>query len=561
MVFDRPDSGKRGTPLDRFAAAWLLLLGMAVFASTVYGVVHYFSPLPYSDQWLGALGFLRQLAEGDYWAWWDQHMEHRIVLARTLFWIDANWFGGRNVFLLAAGLILQALTATVFVYQATRGRRAGSMAVICGVSLVFLFSWIQFENFTWAFQSQFIAVYLFAVVAFSVFSRVSGVYWSLVPAVIATVSMGNGLFVFALLAFQAVLLRRSLKQLAVPIVGGALVGAIYMYGFSRPDIGLPVVSFNEAVWLVPQFFLAFMGSAAYFLVQNYLFATLFGLLSFAAMSVMTIQLYVRNDITPYRSFLITGYAFVVAAAMAAAASRYPLGMGQAVVSRYGTPMFISWLCLFLLAYDSLAKPLARNMVLSLVAVLATWVAAFQHNVNNDTPELLRRDLAVLSMKIGVDRPDLVPAIFFADQRAYLLEMARHAADTGFGPYASGWLHDAGMVKYDPAKVDDVLCTGSFDMVRRLPTGIEASGWVVLKEQEPHRDRVLVLLTDASSATVGYGVSGAVREDVDTFYGYGRHTGWAALVYPGTVPTQAYAYTNGKFCKLPLGSGMTGTAAR
>ncbi|RTZ43169.1 hypothetical protein EKL30_09800 [Candidimonas sp. SYP-B2681] len=568
MVLHKSD-WKSGAPkgrsqgiLDRLAGAWLLVLGLLVFFSTIYGVVHYFSPLPYSDQWIGSIGFLQQLADGNTAAWWVPHMEHRIVLARVFFWLDANWFGGRNVFLFVAAVLLQSLTAMVFITQAAQGRRRGSIFLIAGLCLVLLFSWIQYENFTWGFQSQFIAVYLFALMASAVFSRgindgrprMPALYWSIVPAVLATVSMGNGLLVFPLLVFQSLLLRRPLKELAVPLIAGAVVGLVYFTGFTKPDIGLPSVPLADALWLVPHFFLSFMGSATYFLIQDFTVSALFGLFSLVAMLAMTFSLYRHRKVTPYRSFLIAGYAFIAIAALAAATGRYPLGLGQAVVSRYGTPMLISWACLFLLAYDVAVKAALRRAVVLVAVGLATWVATYQHNVNNDAPELFRRDLAVLSIKAGIDRPDLTSAVFFADQRNYLMEQARFAAEINFGPYGSGWLHDAGVVKFDPARVDPAMCTGSYDMLRRLPEGMDAAGWVVLKR--PTADRVLILLVDGANATVGYGVSGAIRDDVNAYSGVGRYRGWMGLIKAGASPAKAYAYDQGKFCELPRGPGVS-----
>lgn len=531
---------------------WIAAVGAFVFVTTVAGVIRYASPIPFSDQWIGGVGFLNALDDGNRAIWWSQHMEHRIVFSRALFWLDARWFGGRNTFLFVAGVVLQTLTATLFVTQAARGRRAGSLLAVGGIAFAFLFSWIQNENFTWAFQSQFFAVYLFSFLAFAVFThgvtdgqpRMLGLVGAMLPALLATASMGNGLLAFGLLAFQALLMRRTWKELAFTLVATAIVGALYMHGFHKPDIGLPHLPLSETVRLVPHFFLSFMGVGPFFLTTNFTIAQVFGAASLIVMTALTVRLYLTRQVTPYRAFLITGYAFVVITGLAATSGRYPLGIGQSVVSRYGTPMFVSWTCVFLLALDVLDR--ARLAVLLSGAALATWVATFQMNVFGARAELYQRDLAVLAMKIGVDHPELVQHIFFPHQRAYLLKAAKYAEETNFGPYASGWLHDAGLVKFDPALVDSSVCRGSYDALRHPETGFDAQGWALNKRG----DRLLIVLTDADSKTVGYGVTGSERLDVAKALGSGKDSGWTAFTQAGTNPVKAYGYSMGRFCPLP-----------
>ena len=60
-----------------FAFAMVLL--------AMIGGVRRYSPIPFGDMWNGTLGFFVRIQDGDYSAWWAQHNEHRIVLARILF--------------------------------------------------------------------------------------------------------------------------------------------------------------------------------------------------------------------------------------------------------------------------------------------------------------------------------------------------------------------------------------------------------------------------------------------------------------------------------------------
>lgn len=533
----------------------LFLVGLAVFCTTVYGIVRSFSPLPYSDQWIGGLGLLRSIEDGNYRVWWSQHMEHRIVLSRILFWLDAEWFGGRNVFLLLMAVVIQFGTLIVFYRQFRKGRALSSRLAVLGISLALLFSWVQNENFVWAFQSQFVAIYLFAIAAYSAFTigmedgrhRLKGIGLALGCALLATLSMGNGLMVFALLSFQCVVARRPWKELAVVVVVGGIVGALYLHGFVRPDVSTLSLTASEIAKAVPYFFLSFLGAPVYFLTLSTVAAALSGFVVLAVMTVVSISLFRKREVTPYRAFLITGYAFIVVTGLAAASSRYGLGLGQAVVSRYGTPIFISWVCAVLLLLDVSKSGARKNLVAGLSLALAVWVGQYQFNVTRVLPELHERDLAVLAMKVGADRPERIKDIFFPQHRDFLLETAAYAAATNFGPYASGWLHDAGLVVFNPAKLRPEVCRGSFDRTDSVGDGFESHGWAYsIKNPE---DKLLVVLVGPANETIGYGVTGGLRPDVQAATAAGMTSGWLGFPTASTKPVQAYAYVRGGFCPL------------
>ena len=98
----------------------------------------------------------------DFWA---QHNEHRIVVARLQFLADYGLFDGTNVFLFAAIAVVVARARrssfAAAVYLDTRDRllALGTLAVGDAATL----SPAGWENLTWAFQVQFVQVFLFAV--------------------------------------------------------------------------------------------------------------------------------------------------------------------------------------------------------------------------------------------------------------------------------------------------------------------------------------------------------------------------------------------------------------
>src|SRR5204863_7796639 len=97
--------------------------------------------------------------DGIYAHWWTQHNEHRLLLARVLFWMDMRWFGGAAISLVVASHVLAATAALLF-WAAMRhhppaGAGPGVIAVAGLLVTAWLFQWMQEENFTLGFQVQF----------------------------------------------------------------------------------------------------------------------------------------------------------------------------------------------------------------------------------------------------------------------------------------------------------------------------------------------------------------------------------------------------------------------
>lgn len=97
-----------------------------------------------------------------------------------------------------------------------------------------------------------------------------------------------------------------------------------------------------------------------------------------------------------------------------------------------------------------------------------------------------------------------------DPPRYAEAAGRWARDAGLGVYGSSWWSQVGTLRYRDAARDDTLCSGRVDVL--VPSDPErgAQGWVTVT---PPSADVLIVLTDDSGETVGYGVSGQRRPDV------------------------------------------------
>ena len=72
------------------------------------------SPVPFADEWDGNINFLKRIAESDFGVWFSQHNEHRIVITRFLFLINAWLFQGSNAPLVIVNYFLAFASFAVF---------------------------------------------------------------------------------------------------------------------------------------------------------------------------------------------------------------------------------------------------------------------------------------------------------------------------------------------------------------------------------------------------------------------------------------------------------------
>lgn len=548
-----------GRNLIRVLLIWSLALASLVVASTIFGTVHYFSSIPFEDQWDAYVGFFHSLADGQLQAWWTPQMEHRIVFSRLLFWLDGKAFGGLNIFSIVATFMLMVGLCACVAYESRRQflvKCEWVIAVAIFSGLMFL--WVQYENFTSGFQNQFVAVYFFALLGYAQFSKI-GDYRNLKIAiailcgVLAALSMANGLAVLFVMSAQAILMRRPLREIVAVALSGAVVAAVYLH-----DQTIPVIPVGPAMAHVHmpilRFFFVFLGSPVVFIWQNNVVAGVFGFLTFCAFSSLVAHLYFTRKISTYQAFLIAGYGFVLASGIGASHGRWMLGFDSARTSRYTTPALLGYVFLLMLAVDAL--PRRRTLVLALSVVFLTLFVPIQIRAlgHSDRIQYFARadlyswKLAVLGQKIGLDHPELDAAIFPANSHDRYVNQADYAAAANIGPYGSGWLHDAGIVDFDPGKVDQTLCNGILGGTQTDKVGRVSTGWVIARKYQD--DDVLVLLVDTSGRTVGYGVSGMSSPDVKKVISDApRDAGWTGFAKSGDGPLSAYAYIGGKFCPL------------
>src|SRR5690554_6421503 len=167
---------------------WLLVPGCFII-STCLGIYYNYSAVPFWDMWSGYLTFYYQALEQGWQAWWEQHNEHRLVLAKIFFWLDLEFFHGRMILLYVFNYLFSLAAFVTFVRVFGRLTGAGrlSLPLLLALPAAFSFSWLQEENYIWAFQSQFHMAYLFplrSLLLLSIYAATRRLPWFLAAALL-----------------------------------------------------------------------------------------------------------------------------------------------------------------------------------------------------------------------------------------------------------------------------------------------------------------------------------------------------------------------------------------
>lgn len=505
----------------RLAFGVLYAIVLAVgFVLGAWVMVAGYSPVPFADFW-GQFPFIERGVKGDFgiadlWAQWN---EHRIVVARIQFLLDYRFFGGTNVFLfsaIAASSVALAATFATAAWIDTRDRLValGTLAVAVASTM----STAGIENLTWAFQVQFVQVFLFAalsilsVVVAARSSRNTHRAWltglTALGGIAATYSMANGLFAWPVVVGLALALRLERRLAAALTIAGILTIATYLWRLDFTTRG----ELSDPVGLAT-FVAVYIGSAAWGAGLHK--AALVGAVGLALVPLVFVLAWRRRSGTSVALPFGAGVtAFILLTAMQTAAGRLYLGTSQALSSRYSIASFTFWLALLVALLvpvrDRLrARPNAMLAYLACAAAAALFVS---YRTIPD-PDFLRttrfgREATVLTYRVGVsDDSGTVTGVAAGD---LLVGTLRWMEKAKLGPWAPGGLTDA-MLVAPPARPPSRRCRGAIELSEAVKRGHRLRGWIAARSGERTSRNLVVLDDDGRRA--GLGLVGTYRPDV------------------------------------------------
>ena len=400
---------------DKTLAATLGVFVVLVVGLSIAGAFRSYSPVPFWDMWDGYIGFFESVTEGNWSAWLAQHNEHRIFLARLLFFADLKWFGGAIWFLIAANYILVGTSAFIFWRISCDENAAitsGYGRIILGLFITaWLFLWMQQENLAGGFQSQFFLAQLLPLCAlYWLHKSVAGVMRGrhfLVACGLGLASVGtmaNGILALPLMTFYALLTRQRAAR--VGILAALSVLTLFFYFQSHHGSHTQALTENPSGLL--HFALLYLGNPFYHLFEGgksgKLIATIAGLALVGGSAWVAIKSLRRPRESTLQLALLFFILYIGGTALGTAVGRLIFGMDQAFNSRYTTPALMAWAALLVLYAPALLAAYATNRKKTLIpfAVIMLLMISTQFKALRAQDEkLFEQKVAALALELRI----------------------------------------------------------------------------------------------------------------------------------------------------------------
>lgn len=389
--------------------------GLACVGLPIYLVACCHARTPVMDMWSIVDSWTGPTQSTIGWLW-RQYNEHRIFGTKLVLLLDYRYFEGRDILAVIASFLTVAtlLAALLWAFRhlarmrGTVWRSAASMAALC------LFSIIQWPNFVNGFQIGFFQVDLFFTLAVLALlaadpeeEKRRGKQWKSAAAAAlagtaATYSMANGILVWPILLFAAVLHRCRRTIVAFLALSGAAATASFFFGYTQPVAGA-----NPFRWLhqpirVAVFIVKYLGSAVKLGHVN--LAIIFGLLGLAGAGFVLWRALLAGSRDSIRLLLISLLLFVVGSASMTALGRLHMGTNEALSPRYDTVTLLLWLSLAVLLLRWAAQRSAWLLIAVQIGVLVMMglnVGRFSTELASAKQRQFHADTASLALITGV----------------------------------------------------------------------------------------------------------------------------------------------------------------
>jgi len=497
----------------------------------IIGGINHYSPVPFWDMWDGYINFFNKVSSGNVKVWWEQHNEHRILLTRILFWLDIKIFNGSNVFLIIMNYILAMLACVVFWAYLNEISQDNKITTysrnIIGLTiLVFLSSWMQMENFIWAFQSQFFLAQLVPLTSFYLLhkSYTSTNYSKTLFAaacfmgIAATGTMANGIMTLPLMVLLAIVLRIGYLRIFILIISAFLFDGFYLVGYVSPSHhGSLINSIIHYPIDFLKYFLLYIGSPIYHLTGKGL--RLISEVSALFLIVSTVFFLYKSIKTPSKTSLelslITFILFIIGTAFLTAGGRVTLGVGQVFAERYTTPTLMMWSALLVLYAPFISKALKQRpkyFLLPLCIIIVFLISQFKA-LRADKNSAFEKNISALSLELGVV-DQLQTANIYPDVN-HLLSVSKFAIEKNISVFNNPLIKDVReLIGKTEANYSTSECLASVDVVGQIKGKeryVSIEGWLFDNNSKSTPEYLHII--NENDQIIGYGLIGKSRADV------------------------------------------------
>jgi hypothetical protein len=500
----------------------LTILAISYVLLAIVGGFKMYSSVPYWDMWEGYLEFGLRNQDFDLSVWWSQFNEHRIFLSRILFWLDLFLFKGQSIFLILCNYLLGGAIFYCF-YKILKTAFPNEKRLRYCLSLYTLaitFSWIQEENYTCAFQSQFLLAYLVPLIGFYCLylSKENRSFFLIacIAGIASAGTMANGVIALPLMTVLAFFLKMDWKKIAVLGILAVFILCIYFYDYKSLSHH---ASFTDSLLHQPyafaKFYLLMIGSPfVYINGSNYLIgvnklgvlAGLFFNISFLYFMYISIK---KKESSSLQLALIFFISYVALTAVAITGSR--LGIQAPTTPRYLTPVLMAWTALLVLFVLNMQKA-KRFAICPILCFALIILFPWQYLSTCSRKHIVfERQIAALAAKMQVkDRKQIANICQSPD---LVLNIAKKAAAKNLSIFRANSIQNVGELLAEE-DMDSCKCIGNIEAVSALdddPLYVKVKGWLF----DPNEQKVpsVIRILNTNRKVIGYALTGQERLDV------------------------------------------------
>ena len=480
--------------------------------------------LPVADDWDRWTNFSRYHYTTFYF--FQQHVDHRLVVPKLLFAVDHVLFHGRGWFLLICTFCIQALTAFMLLRLSERAypqARTDRWILACA-TLACLFSGQQWFNFFQPFQVQFPMVYCAAIAAFFALWKAHQQAWkgpwvilSIAAAAVGTYSMANGLLLWPMLLLTAFWLRMPRRWMIALGISTILLGPTYLYQFQRAIIPLHLPPSTRPQRLATYLF-AQLGAPMEPIsmlwksegTQLAIAAVPGILIAIAVLGLFVMAWRRRATFGAGRAVLVFFCVFLASTCALIAYGRYEDATINALMSKYLTPPYLLWASLLLAAWP-ITRHFRRALVYGAIcAGIFLGVAIHQStalaSVRNSVPGYRLGEVAIAN-NVG----DAEAWFWFFHTPEVSLEAIDYLRKNSLALFTEEWTHWPGIPLQRRFSIDHTpgACQGKFEdattVVSTVQPGWRVTGWAW--DNRAGRSPRYIILGDEAGLVAGVALPG------------------------------------------------------
>jgi hypothetical protein len=520
----------KATYINNALLVFSLFISALFIGITAYGAWTGYLSVPYLDTYNVLASTLKKPLLSNLFT---LHNEHRIVLTKILLWIDYSILNGLHIFLITINFALMACIAWSYLwfFNKTIEIKKETRPYCLLLSVFSAFSFVQKENITWEFQSQFFLVILLPMLsclclciyidakdtAKKPWLRLQ-LFLSWFFLILNVLNMGNGIIFFALYSILLYIYKITNRFFTITLFAcTAIYQIIFSATLAQKHSFFDVVTQKTTKFLL--YIPAYLGSVSY-TVGGYIVSIFFGsillgcFVFFSYRAFKSMPDYLKNK--PVVFIHITLVAYIILTASATALGRIELS--NPFVSRYTTPSIMAFLfCILgLLSVTKTKKSLKRVLIIATLTSIGLFIPPQIQTSNEMIPT--GKMLSGLSYAYNINDTEAQKIVHFDNRipkEVLQLMKKKNIGYVTIHPYffstksQDKWLIPEGF-KAIYGKIDSVETIVSED------TFTHVRGWAF--DSKTKAIPPYIYITDSRDHVVGFALLGSWRQELGNVFG-------------------------------------------